>query len=102
MVIYSVTVQVEGSIAEDWLQWMRAYHIPDVLATGYFTGHRIQRLVHPETEDGHATFNIQYLCRHWDDYNNYQRLEAPRLQAEHTERYRDRFVAFRTLLEEVE
>lgn len=102
MVIYSVTVQVEGSIAAEWLEWMRSHHISDVLATGYFSGHRLQRLVHPETEDGHATFNIQYLCPSWDAYNNYQRLEAPRLQADHSTRYKDQFVAFRTLLEEVE
>jgi hypothetical protein len=100
MLVYSVTVQVENAVAEEWLQWMRHHHIPDVLATGYFTGHRMLRLVYPEAEEGHVTYNIQYHCASWDDYNDYHRNDAPRLQQAHQDRYKDRFVAFRTLLEE--
>jgi hypothetical protein len=32
----------------------------------------------------------------------YQEIEAPALQADHNQRYKDKFVAFRTILEEIE
>jgi len=35
-------------------------------------------------------------------YEKYQAQHAPALQADHTNKYKDRFVAFRTLLEIVE
>jgi hypothetical protein len=34
-----------------------------------------------------------------DDLNAYYNKDASRLQAEHSNRYEDKFVAFRTLLE---
>ncbi|MCE3006791.1 MAG: DUF4286 family protein [Bacteroidetes bacterium] len=101
MIVYSVTVMVEAGLADEWMQWMRDVHIPDVLATGYFTGHRLQRLVFPEPDEGQQTFNIQYFCESYEAYNCYQKEQAPRLQAEHNARYKDRFVAFRTLLEDL-
>jgi hypothetical protein len=37
----------------------------------------------------------------WEKLDDYQKNFAPELQKAHTERYKDKFVAFRTLLEEV-
>lgn len=99
MIIYSVTVTIDKQIEANWLAWMRTKHIPDVLETGYFTESHLQRLIDPGPEEGLATFNIQYLCPSLERYFEYQNNEAPRLQAEHTERYKDKFVAFRTLLQ---
>lgn len=102
MIVYSVTVMLDEALLADWLLWMRGKHIPDVLATGYFTGHRLQRLVFPEPDEGQVTYNIQYLCNSYDEYNRYQKEEAPRLQAHHTDRYPQGVVAFRTLLEVID
>lgn len=99
MIIYSVTVSIETAIQEDWLGWMRTKHIPEVLATGLFSGYEFRRLLDPEPEPGLATFNIQYTCYDMDRYELYQKYHAARLQAEHTQRYENRFVAFRTILE---
>lgn len=33
MIVYSVTVNIDSSIHEDWLAWMKSKHIPDVMAT---------------------------------------------------------------------
>jgi len=36
MIMYNVTVMVEESLSNDWLDWMNQTHIPDVMATGFF------------------------------------------------------------------
>ncbi len=97
MILYNVTVKVERDIHEDWLAWMRKEHIPDVLSTGHFVSHRICRLLHEE-EDG-ITYAVQYFAHSLEDIQAYQQGHAQRLQAEHARRYKDRFVAFRTLME---
>ena len=36
MIIYNVTVTVQNEIVEEWLNWIRLEHIPEVLSTGLF------------------------------------------------------------------
>jgi hypothetical protein len=100
MILYNVTVKLEREIENDWLQWMQNEHIPDVLATGFFSEHKVLRLVEPSEEDG-VTYAIQYFCENMDALRQYQREYAPALQAAHTNRFHGKFVAFRTLMEVV-
>jgi hypothetical protein len=51
MILYNVTVSIDPSIHEEWLEWMKAKHIPDVMSTGCFVEARISR-VHGEEENG--------------------------------------------------
>jgi hypothetical protein len=101
MIVYNVTVNIENDVHTEWLSWMKQKHIPDVMDTGYFKYHRILRLLGDE-DTGGITYSIQYHCDKLEDYHNYQEKSAPALQKEHTEKFRDKFVAFRTLLEVVE
>lgn len=97
MIIYNVTVKVDADIHEEWLKWMREVHIPDVLKTGLFIENCICRVLVNE-EDG-MTYAVQYTCKSLEDYKKYEVEHAPRLQQEHREKYRDKALAFRTLLE---
>ncbi len=97
MIIYNVTVKVDLELQEEWRRWMREEHIPAVLATGRFTGYKLCRILHQE-EDG-ATYAVQYFCPDMATMQQYAAREAPRLQAEHRERFQDRYVAIRTLME---
>lgn len=96
MYIYNVTVNIDNAVHDDWLQWMKSVHIPDVLATGIFLDNRLCQVM-VEEEQG-ITYSIQYRLRNLEDLERYQQEHAPRLQAEHGARYRDKFVAFRTIL----
>ncbi len=101
MIVYSVTVNVDQEIHEDWLTWMKAKHIPDVMATGSFIDHRMTKVLTTQQDETGHTYNIQYTCENMDVLDNYQQEHAPGLQKEHTEKYEGKFVAFRTLLEVV-
>lgn len=98
MILYNVTVSIENTVADEWLKWMKEVHIPEVMATTYFVKNQIARVMEDE-EHGGTTYAIQYYARNMEDLMEYQRNHAPALQAKHTERYKDRFVAFRTVLE---
>ncbi len=101
MIIYSVTVSVEKNVHEEWLGWMKDTHIPDVMKTGYFTENLITRVLTTAEDEAGITYNIQYHCPSMADLDEYQRDHAPALQKDHTDRYKDKFVAFRSLLEKV-
>jgi len=99
MIIYSVTINIDDDVQQDWLRWMKEVHIPDVMSTGLFVENRLLKLLNVDDEG--TTYSIQYMLKNMEDYERYRQEHAPRLQAEHTQRYRDKFVAFRTLLEVV-
>tara|TARA_B100000780_G_C21118105_1_gene452580 strand:- start:2570 stop:2887 length:318 start_codon:yes stop_codon:yes gene_type:complete len=100
MIIYNVTVKIDNETHDEWLQWMKSKHIPDVMATGKFVEYRISKIM---VEDPYGTnYSIQYLCKDLNELADYQDNHAPALQAEHVERYKDKFVAFRTMMEIVD
>ena len=100
MIVYSVTVNIDEEVHEDWLAWMKNKHIPDVMATKIFTEYRILRVISRNDGEEGVSYNIQYSCPSMADLHRYQVQHAPALQKEHQERYQDKFVAFRTLLEQ--
>ena len=51
MLVYNVTVKVDHQIAEEWLDWMRTIHIPNVLATGAFNKCRLSKLDMKEDDE---------------------------------------------------
>ena len=97
MIIYNVTVSVDTDVHEEWLAWMKATHIPDVMATGLFLNSRLVRVL--ADEEGGVTYAIQYTAQDMATYERYKNEHAPRLQAETQKHYGGRFHAFRTLLE---
>lgn len=101
MILYNVTVKVDRTVAADWLNWMQEVHIPEVMMTNQFIEYRLMRIL-GEVEDDGVTYAIQYLCASIEKFRKYHDDFAKRLQAEHSKRYKDRFVAFRTLMEMVD
>ncbi len=98
MYIYNVTIKVEPQRAEEWLEWMRNIHIPQVLETGYFVESRICKIVNNEDPED-FTFVIQYTCPTMEDYDHYQKNSAPALRKEMRVIFGDDAFAFRTLME---
>jgi hypothetical protein len=100
MILYNVTVNIDNSVHDEWLEWMKTVHIPDVLSTGLFLENKIFRIKSSQEDEGH-TYSIQYYLNSMNEYEKYQKVFAPKLQAEHSAKFADKFVAFRTLMESV-
>ena len=100
MIIYSVTVTVNETIRESWLAYMQKEHIPDVMNSGCFTKYLFTRVI-GNSQEKENSFNIQYFCTAMADMHRYQVHFAPKLQKEHAEKFGEKALAFRTLLEEI-
>mgnify|MGYP003691203937 FL=1 len=99
MILYNVTINIDYAVEEDWLNWMKKVHIPDLMETGLFLDSKLCR-IHAD-EEGGKSYSIQYLLKNWDDYNVYLNDFAEKFQMEHAKKYANKFVAFRTILEVV-
>ena len=101
MIIYNVTWKVDWSIHDEWVAWMRDYHIPKVLATGCFVKNNFSRLLEVEEDDG-PTYSLQYYADTRADYQRYIDVYAPAFREENVQKWGDRFIAFRSLMELVQ
>jgi hypothetical protein len=99
MIIYNVTVKVEYEIEQDWLDWMKNVHIPEVMKTNCFQSYKMLKLLMEDPEG--TNYAIQYFCENMEKMNEYNEKFAPSLKEAHANRYKDKFIAFRTLLEDI-
>jgi uncharacterized protein DUF4286 len=98
MILYNVTVSVDPAISEQWLSWMKKVHIEEVMATGIFESYSIYKVL--LVKDESISFSVQYFTRSMAKLQEYQAKYATALQAKHAERYGEKVMAFRTVLEE--
>ncbi len=97
MIIYNVTINIENDVKDEWLQWMKTVHVPEVLSTGYFVENRICKVL--VNEEQGTTYSVQYTCNSLTDYEEYKKFQAPHFQKQLSDKYGNKLVAFRTLLE---
>ena len=100
MIIYNVTVSVEESVKREWLDWMKTEHIPEVMACGVFIKAQINRVIVQTDSDN--TFAIAYTCSSIKELRQYQINFAPELQKKHNDKFKEKAVAFRTIMEVIE
>lgn len=97
MLLYNVTLIIEESAVAEWLKWMQETHIPEVMATNKFVSNRLLKVLDSPNEG--VTYCAQYVVENLADYEDYQLNFAPALQADLQQKFENRFVAFRTLME---
>ncbi len=102
MIIYNVTVSVEPEIHEEWWNWMKTIHLPEVLRTGRFLKCQVFRIKSHDAGVEGISYAIQYSAATMRDYDDYLASEAPALKQKTVEKYGSRILAFRTVLELVE
>ncbi|MFN0015150.1 MAG: DUF4286 family protein [Saprospiraceae bacterium] len=101
MILYNVTVTIDLDVHEDWVDWMRQTHIPEVLATGMLQSCRMSRMLGHEHQDSEI-YAMQYLVEDMARLRRYMDEFAPELQRRHQQRYDGKYAAFRTVMEVVE
>ena len=99
--VYNVTVKISKEEKDNWMEWMKQVHIPEVMATACFLSYRFLHLEGYDDEEG-ITYAIQYTCPGTELLDIYQRDHAPQLQQKHKDRYEGKYVAFRTILQVIE
>ena len=97
MYIYNVTVNVEDSIHDEWLLWIKE-HIPQVLSTGKFDKATLTKVL-VEEEMGGQTYSVQYRSYSREALDAYYKEDADRLRAEGLKKFAGKLIAFRTELQ---
>ncbi len=97
MFIYNVTIKVQEAIHQEWLQWLREEHIPDIINTGCFTHANILELLEIDTSEG-PTYAVQYIAESKAQYNLYIEKFSAEMRQKAFARWGDQFIAFRSVM----
>ena len=100
MFIYNVTTNIDATVHDEWLNWVKT-HIIEVLNTGKFTSAKLTEVL-VEEEMGGKTYSIQYAANTREDLESYYTFNAPKLQSEGLKRFADKMLTFKTELKIVE
>jgi len=101
MFIYNVTIKVDPSIHEDWVTWMKEEHLQQVMKTSCFEKYQFVKLLEIDESEG-PTYAAQYYAISRAQYNRYIDLYADKLRKESMDKWGNRFIAFRTLMEVID
>ena len=103
MIVYNVTTKIERDIARDWGRWMKEEHIPALMKTGLFSGYRLMRILEEnDPGDDGLTYAVQYLCPSAAQFDEYLKTHATGLQRAARERFSNKAVTIRTLMQVIE
>jgi Domain of unknown function (DUF4286) len=98
MIIYNVTTHVAIAIQNEWLAWMKSTHIPEVMQTGCFSKFQMIRMMETDETEG-ITYAVQYYAESKADYNRYIEIYAMVLRKAAIDKWGDKTISFRTLME---
>jgi hypothetical protein len=98
MIIYNVTIKVDATIAEVWLQWLLAEHVPGVMQSGCFSNYKVMQLLEVDDSEG-PTYAIQYYAESKADYNRYIENYAAVMRQNSIDKWGGQFIAFRSVMQ---
>lgn len=102
MIVYSITITVKKSVVSEWLTWMTNEHIPEVMATGCFTGYEFMKMIIPTLSSDEVLYLIQYKSTSIDDYYRYAEYHSPNLQLKYQQKFPGKSKTSRFVAELVE
>lgn len=101
MIVYNITLKLDPEIESEWIDWQRKEHIPEIMSTKLFSDYKFFHLLEQD-ETGGITYVIQYFTSSIENYTNYIEKFAPLLRKKSIEKWGDRVISFRTIMELVQ
>ncbi len=84
MIIYNVTLNIDKSIHNEWLVWIKE-HIPQVLATGKFKEAKLTKVLVEDIETD--TYSVQYRAHSREALDSYYAEHAEELRQDGLQRF---------------
>ena len=100
MIVYNITIKIIPEIEDEWVNWQKVEHIPDVMSSGAFIENKFYRLLEQNETDG-ITYVVQYFATSLENYNRYINGMAHQLRQQALDKWGNQFIAFRTVMEVV-
>jgi len=98
VIVYNVTTKIALSVYQHWLHWIKEEHIPDIINTGCFTHATVLQLLELDDSEG-PTYAVQYFAESKSLYNNYVEKFAAQMRQKAFDKWGDKFIAFRTVMQ---
>lgn len=76
-------------------------HMPEMVNTGCFTHFQLMRLLEVDEKEG-PTYAAQYFAESKPDYNRYIAIHSAGIRQKYFDKWGDRFIAFRSLMQIVQ
>ncbi|HKJ06778.1 MAG TPA: DUF4286 family protein [Flavobacteriaceae bacterium] len=100
MYIYNITVNIDESVKQEWLNWVTNTHIPNMLNSGKFSKAKLSQVLVNE-EMGGVTYSIQFTATSLENLHLYYKEDADKFNDESARLFKDKFVMFGTELKVV-
>jgi hypothetical protein len=98
MLVYTITVNVESSVAEEWLVWMKENFLKPIVATDIFEKYHAFKVLHDSDGD---TYTFQFFCKNILQYKKFQDEHKNDILHALMNSFPGKVVYFNTMLEEV-
>ncbi len=92
MFIYNITVLIEETIEQKWLNYVQTEMIPNVLDTGFFKSGKLLHVTDSPNEG--LTFCLQFATNAISSLQSYQNLYAPQIESAHQLAFPNQLVTF--------
>ena len=102
MILYNITIAIDPSVEEEWRQWLREEHIPEVMETGKFTDYGLFRVVASGEGEDLTSYDMKFYAESMNELELYASTHAPELQQKMNQRWPDKLATFKTILESID
>lgn len=100
MIIFNTTYHADSEVRETFVNFVKDVLIPKSTASGLLTEPNLY-LIHHQHEEGGTSYSLQFRAKNVEDLNYWMENEGHALQFEVTDRFKDRVMAFFTVLEKI-
>src|SRR6185436_5074801 len=98
MFIYNVTVKVDWSIHDAWLQWMLNEHMPEMIKTGCFTNSKLLRLLEIDEKEG-PTYGAKDYADSISEYKRSIENHSTMVRQKYFDEWADRIITLRSIMQ---
>jgi hypothetical protein len=99
-IIYNITLKVERSIEQPWLQWLVNDYAPAIIATNCFTKFTTLKLLELDDADD-STYAVQFLCESFENYERYLKNFANDFLKRSFDKWGQKTISFSTVMQVV-
>ena len=88
MILYNITIIIEESIQDRWLEWMNTEYIPGINATNLFASNRMLKVLDSPNEG--VTYCLQFIADDFGKYKDYQENFAPQFENKQHQKFENK------------
>jgi len=98
MLIYNITFLVADKVSDQWVQWVNNSHIPEMVASGYFTEPRLAKVLSDHGQGG-TSYSVQYHVADMQELGAWHRKFGSAMERNCASLFGEDVLLFTTVLE---